>query len=189
MAATAGQGIIRASVIGTAIFTVLALAALATDALVPVFVIVSLFMFLAGSGVFLLAFFRAVDRSRTEAIGIGGLFFGAGSTPGRVQALLMASLAVEVVVSIAVAVIRLYTALAFGTLAPMWALGLAGLWVARYGAFPARAADPTRTALRDADRAAHRRPAEPRAPTEASPPSPTGPERPDGASSPADPPE
>lgn len=152
-----GRGIIRASVGGTVAFTVLALGAVLGDGLVPPFVILSLLMFVVGSVLFVVAFFRAVDRSRTEAIGIGGLFFGAGTTPGRVQAALMGSLAVEVVVALVAAGLRPYTAVAFGTLAPMWALGWAGFWVASHGVFPERAPELTRSAQRDADRAAHRR--------------------------------
>ena len=152
-----GVGLLRLSWLVTAIFTVLAVAAVLVDPLVPLFVVVSLLMFAVGCAVFVLAFLRAVDRSRTETIGIGGLFFGAGTAPGRVQAVLMGSLAVEVVVAVAVAILRPYTALAFGTLAPMYGLGLAGLWVALFGVFPARAPELTRAGRRDADRAAHQR--------------------------------
>ena len=141
----------------TALFTVLAVAAVFVDALVPAFVVVSLLMFAVGCVVFVLAFLRAVDRSRTETIGIGGLFFGAGTAPRRVQAVLMGALAVEVVVAVTVAVLRPYTALAFGTLAPMYGLGLAGLWVALFGVFPGRDPELTRAGRRDADRAADQR--------------------------------
>jgi hypothetical protein len=151
-AALPGRGIIRASLAGTVVFTLLAVGAVLVDGLMPPFVVVSLVLFFGGSVVFVLAFLAAVDRSRTEAIGIGGLFFGAGSMPGRVQAALMGSLAVEVVVGVAAAVIRLYTAVAFGTLAPMWALGLAGLWAARHGTFPSRAPELTRAGQRDLSR-------------------------------------
>ncbi len=74
--------------------------------------------------VFVLAYLRAVDRSRTEAIGIGGLFFGAGAAPRRVQVLLMGSLAVQLVVAIVVAAVRPYTAARLRGPGPMWALGL-----------------------------------------------------------------
>lgn len=166
----AGRGIVRASVLGTAIFTVLTVAAVVSAAAEPLYVVVSLAMFFVGSAAFVVAFLTAVGRSREEAIGIGGLFFGAGTTPVRVQVALMVSLGVQVVVSVVAAVVRLYTAVAFGTLAPMWALGLAGLWVARHGVFPPRPPEPTREARRAADRAQHRRgalPAPPSGPVEA----------------------
>jgi hypothetical protein len=152
-----GRGIVRASVVGTALFTVLgALGAVWPDTFGPPFLVVSLVEFLVGTVVFVLAFLRAVDRSRTEAIGIGGLFFAAGSTPARVQRALLGSLVVQTVVAIVVGSVRLYSVMAFGILAPMWALGFTGLWVAAYGTFPEREPEPTRAALRDADRRAHR---------------------------------
>jgi hypothetical protein len=147
-----GRPIVRASLLGTALFAVLAALAVAVDGAVPVFVVVSLLMFAAGCVLFVVALLAAVDRSRTETIGIGGLFFGAGSTPSRVQLLLMGSLAIEVVVAVAAAIVRPYTAVAFGTLAPMWALGLAGLWVARHGRFPVHAPELTRAGQREVQR-------------------------------------
>ena len=68
----------------------------------------------------------------------------------------MISLSVQVVVSVLVASLHLYTALAFGVLAPMWALGFTGLWVAAYGRFPERAPEPTMAARRDAARRVHK---------------------------------
>jgi hypothetical protein len=152
-----GTGIIRTSLVGTAVFCVAGLlGAIWPDVFGLPFLVVSLVEFLIGCVAFVLAFLRAVDRSRTEAIGIGGLFFAAGSTPKRAQQALVGSLVVQTVVAIAVGSARLYSALAFGILAPMWALGLTGLWVAAYGDFPERTPEPTRAALRDADRRAHR---------------------------------
>ena len=69
---------------------------------------------------------------------------------------LIGSLVVQTVVAIVVGSLRLYTVMAFGIMAPMWSLGLTGLWVATYGTFPERTPEPTRAALRDADRRAHR---------------------------------
>lgn len=153
----AGQGILRATMLGAGVFALLGVAAaLAPDSLTSAYVIVSLVEFFVGIVVFALAFLRAIDRSRTEAIGIGGLFFASGSSPKRVQFVLMISLVVQVVVSIAVASFHLYTALAFGVLAPMWALGFTGLWVAAYGTFPDRTPEPTLSARRDASRRAHK---------------------------------
>ena len=152
-----GRGILRATVVGTAAFSLLGLAAaLLPDALTSAYVALSLFEFFVGIVVFVLAFFRAIDRSRTEAIGIGGLFFASGSAPKRVQVILVGSLAVQVIISIVVASFHLYTGLAFGVLAPMWALGFTGLWVGAYGTFPERAPEPTMSARRDAARRTHR---------------------------------
>lgn len=101
-----------------------------------------LVLFAVGSVAVLVAFAVAVERSRTEAIGIGGLYFLAGSAPRSTQISLLASLVVQSTVPVVVALVRPFTA--FGVLAPMWALGLAGLWGARHGRFPARTdAEPT----------------------------------------------
>ena len=152
-----GGGVLRATVAGTVAFVAVGvLALLLPDLFTGPFIAVALGELLVGSIVFILAFLRAVDRSRTEAIGVGGLFFGAGSTPGRVQRILVGSLAVQVVAAIVVASIRPYTSMAFGVLAPMWALGFTGLWAAAYGTFPERTPEPTRAAVRDAQRRAHR---------------------------------
>lgn len=152
-----GTGIVQASLLGTALFTVLGVAgAVVPDVFGVPFLVVSLLEFVVGTVVFGLAFLRAVDRSRTEAIGVGGLFFAAGSAPPWAQRRLLASLAVQVVVAVVVGSVRLYTVMAFGILAPMWALGFTGLWVASYGTFPSRTPEPTRAARRDAERRAHR---------------------------------
>jgi hypothetical protein len=152
-----GAGIIRVSIGGTALFTVVGvLGAIWPDGFAGAFLVVSLVEFLVGSVVFFLAFLRAVDRSRTEAIGIGGLFFAAGTAPRPAQRALVGSLVVQCVVAVVVAWVRLYSPMAFGILAPMWALGFTGLWVAAYGTFPERTPEPTRAALRDADRRAHK---------------------------------
>jgi hypothetical protein len=152
-----GVGIVRASLAGTVLFTALGvLGAVWPDVFGPPFLVVSLVEFLVGTVVFVLAFLRAVDRSRTEAIGIGGLFFAAGSAPRRVQQALVGSLVLQSVVAIVVGSVRLYSVMAFGILAPMWALGFTGLWTAAHGTFPERTPEPTRAALRDADRRAHR---------------------------------
>ena len=152
-----GAGILRLVVGGTFLlgFTGL-LAAIFEGVFTGIYVAVATLEFVVGTIVFGLAFLRAIDRSRTESIGVGGLFFASGTAPARVQLILMISLTAQIAISMAVAWVHLYTALAFGVLAPMWALGLTGLWVAAYGTFPERAPEPTRTGRRDADRRAHR---------------------------------
>jgi hypothetical protein len=134
-----GRAIIRASWIGTAAFTAAAVAGAASEGLMPVTVVVSIVLFAIGVVAFLAAYARAVGRSRYEAIGMGGLFFLAGSAPRSVQVQLMASLAIEVVVALTVSSVRIYTAVAFSILAPMFGIGLAGLWGALHGRFPPRA--------------------------------------------------
>lgn len=134
-----GRRIITASRAGTAVFTVTATAAVIDkDTFGLVNVIVSLALFTVGCVVFLWAFGVAVNRSRTDAIGIGGLYFLAGSAPRHVQVALLVPLGVQVAVALVSAGLRPFTSLAFGVLVPMFGLGQAGLWGARYGRFGRR---------------------------------------------------
>lgn len=134
-----GRRIITASRVGTAVFTVTATAAVIDkDAFGLVNVIVSLVLFAVGCVVFLWAFGIAVNRSRTDAIGIGGLYFLAGSAPRQVQVALLVPLGVQVGVALVSAGLRPFSSLAFGVLVPMFGLGQAGLWGARYGSFGPR---------------------------------------------------
>ena len=69
--------------------------------------------------------------------------------PGRCRCALLGALAVQVVVAVATAAVHPFTSQAFGVLVPMFGLGLAGLWGARYGTLRAARADrsdrPVRT--------------------------------------------
>lgn len=100
--------------------------------------VVSLVLFVVGCGLFLWAYGAAVQRSRTDAIGIGGLFFLTGTAPDAVRRRFLVLLTVQVVAALAAAAARPFTAVAFGTLAPMFGLGAQGLWAARYGRFDPR---------------------------------------------------
>jgi hypothetical protein len=53
-----------------------------------------------------------------------------------VQRTMLASLAVQTVVPLGITFARPFVA--FSVLAPLWSLGLAGLWGARHGTFPPR---------------------------------------------------
>lgn len=131
--------LVRASIAGTTLFTLVALAAAAApDALAVVAVVVDLLLFAAGCVAFVLALLRAAARSRTDELTLGGLFWLSGSAPAAVRRPLLWSFGVEVVVALATASARPFTGLAFGILVPVYALGLAGLWGARAGTFPPR---------------------------------------------------
>jgi hypothetical protein len=134
-----GQAIVRLSVAGTGLFVVGASAAsIAPEQLGFASAVIDLVLFAVGTAAFLWAFAVAVGRSRTVVIGVGGLFFLQGCAPKVLQRVLMSALVVQVVIAFVTASIRVYTALAFGLLVPMFGLGLAGLWGAVYGWFPAR---------------------------------------------------
>ena len=134
-----GRAILRASWAGTFVFVVTAVAsAAAPNTFIAVGVATSLVLFFAGIGLFFWAYAVAENRSRTDLIGMGGLFFLAGSAPRAVQRSLLGSLAVQVLVGLVTAAVHPFTPLAFGVLAWMYGLSLCGLWAARYGTFPPR---------------------------------------------------
>jgi hypothetical protein len=135
-----GAAIVNAAWVGTGVFVGISiLATIAPDALGGVAAVVDILLFFLGCAAFLWAYGRAVSRSRTDAIGIGGLFFLQGSAPKVVRDRMRLALALEVVTAVACASIRPFTSLAFGVLVPVYGLGLSGLWGARYGTFAARA--------------------------------------------------
>ncbi len=131
-----GAGLIRLSWWGSVIFTVTAFAAaVGPDWLRWPAVVVALVLFAVGIITMLWAFAVAVERSRVDAIGVGGLYFGMGSSPRLVRQHLLGALTAQVAVGIGSASIRPFTSLAFGTLVPIFGIGLMGLWSARHGVF------------------------------------------------------
>ena len=135
-----GRGTVVADAVATGLLAVTGfLAAVAPTTFVGVYFVYSILCFLAGSVLFFLAMVRAAQRIRTDAIGIGGLFFLAGSAPGWARRQLLGLLAAQVVVAVVAASVRPFTPLAFGTLAPMLGLGVCGWWSARFGIFGPRA--------------------------------------------------
>ncbi len=135
----AGRSIITLSWVGTGVFTVSAVLSTITAAARSVGVVVAVALFALGCVAFLAAYARAVDRSRIEEIGVGGLYFLAGSAPARVRWHLLGSTAVQIGVAFATASVRPFTGVAFGILVPMYGLGMAGWWASRHGDFPPRA--------------------------------------------------
>lgn len=133
--------VVRASWVGTAVFGVTAgAAAVAGDgSLEIVAFVVAVALFLAGCVAFAVAYTRAVRRSREVAIGIADLFFlSGGVAPPGVRRQLLGALGVQLAIGLGTAIARPYSSLAAGTLAPVYGLGLCGLWASRYGVFPPR---------------------------------------------------
>ncbi|UDY35940.1 hypothetical protein [Dermatobacter hominis] len=165
--AVPGRWVVIASWATTALFTIGAvLGVVAPDGFDLAFLVLSLVLFALGCLLFVVDLVLAANRSREAAMGIGGLFFLAGSAPTSVQRHLMGSLAVQVVVSIAAAAVgfsrlgdRDLNALAFGILVPMAGLGWSGLWGVRWGLFPDRVEPdrPSAARVADAPRAGGRR--------------------------------
>jgi hypothetical protein len=145
----AGDRLVRISDVATAVFVVVAVAGAASpDVFVYPLVAVSVVMFVAGMGAFLAAYAIAINRSRTDLIGMGGLYFLAGTAPRRVQKHLLGAMAVQFVVGFGAASVRLFTPVAFASLVPLFGRGLCGLWAARHGQFakrPPRPQNPRRS--------------------------------------------
>lgn len=136
---TPGGGLVRASWTGTALLLVACVAGLvAIDTFAPVVVWLSAGMFVVGCVLFFVAYAIAVGRSRTDAIGIGGLYFLSGSAPPEVRRALVGSFAAQCVIAVAVIALRPFSSLVLSSLAPMFGLGCSGVWGARHGTFAPR---------------------------------------------------
>lgn len=98
-----------------------------------VFVALSLAMFVVGCVAFLWAFAVGVSRSRYETIAVSTIYGLAGTETQGARLPLFGSIVVEVIAAVAGAAAKPFTPMAFGVLAPMFALGMTGVWGARYG--------------------------------------------------------
>ncbi len=132
--------LVRVDVVSTALFAAAAVgASVAPDVLQVPYAALSMLLFAVGTVAFLWAFGVAVARSRDEYVSTTGVFFLTGGVlTGAPRTRLLACLAAQTVVAVAAASVQLYTAAAFGIMAPMFGLGLAGLAGARFGRFEAR---------------------------------------------------
>jgi len=147
-----GRAIVVTSWASTAVLALVTVAAVVDrDASIAAFLAVAVTWFVAGSALFAADVVLAASRSRDDVMGIGGLFFLAGSAPRAVQWHLLGSLAAQVTIGVAGAAVGFaaidaseLNTLAFGTLAPVLALSLCGLWGVRHGLFPAQQPDPAR---------------------------------------------
>jgi len=141
--------LVRWSWIGTIVFVITAVAAaIRPPWFQAVALAVALALFAVGMITMLWAFGIAVNRSRVDAIGVGGLYFGAGSTPKAVRWHILGATSLQAVTGIATAAVRPFTSLAFGTLVWIFGIGMMGLWTARNGEFeptddPPPVSDPT----------------------------------------------
>jgi hypothetical protein len=136
----AGEGarLVQADLAGTVLFAVVATGAVLTESLRGIAAAVSVALFATGTVAFLLAYAKAIGRSRTNVLGVGGIYFLSGSAPRVVQVRLLGVLATQTAVALVTASVRPFTSLAFGMLVPMFGLGLAGVWGAFHGAYPER---------------------------------------------------
>lgn len=135
-----GAGIVNLSFLGTGALVATSVGgALLPDRLGAVHAALSGVLFIVGTGALLWAYALGVSRSRTDLISIPGLFFLAGDVaPGSARRPLRIAVAVELVAVVVASSIRPYSNVAFGILAPMFGLGLMGMWGGRHGVFPRR---------------------------------------------------
>jgi len=132
----AGAGIVLLDFVGTAALLVACVAGiLAPDGAGTFAATVAGVLFVLGVGLFLWGYASGVVRSKDEQVTLGGLFFLSGTAPPVVRFRLRVAFAVQVVLAVAAASIRPYTAVAFAVLAPMLGLGAMAAWAARHGTF------------------------------------------------------
>ena len=93
--------------------------------------LVSMVMFLGGTVAMAAALVIAAGRSRRSVLTIGEVFF-------RVPRPVLIAFGAQVVIAFASAGAHPTTGAAFAILAPVFGLGMCGLWGARHGQFPAR---------------------------------------------------
>ncbi len=147
-----GEVIVRANTVGTGLFVVAAsTSAIVFSTSAQWFgAITSISLFAVGCGVFLWAFYNAVQRSRAEQLAVTELFLLLGDpTPRRVRRIMLLLLFVQCATAMVTALARPNTAdgspgssLALGFLVPMFGLGMNGLWAAFHGDFPRRGDAP-----------------------------------------------
>jgi hypothetical protein len=131
--------ILQVATWSTVVLAVSAAAAVAfPDTLAVPYAVVGVLYFAAGFVAFVWSYAVAVGRSRTDELSVAGIYFLAGSAPKPVKRRLLGAVAAQSVIAVGAAAVRPFTAVAFGVLAPLLALGLTGLWGARYGTFPER---------------------------------------------------
>lgn len=138
--APAGAGLVNATFAGTGLLVGTSVAAaIAPDTFGLAHAVLSCALFAVGTGALLWAYALGISRSRADLVSLGGLFFLAGgAAPSEIRRPFRIALAVEVVAAVSAALVRPYSVVAFGVLAPMFALGLMGAWGGRHGRFPAR---------------------------------------------------
>ena len=139
----------RANLAGTALFLVALAVAIPFRTDRPgqvLIVVVSLVLFAAGIATSLWAYTTALERSRSEEVGVANLFLLSGETaPKPVKRAMSLALGVQIVAALVGASVGVaglqenqLNALAFGVLVPMFGIGMNGAWAARYGSYGPR---------------------------------------------------
>lgn len=122
----------------TIVFSVVAVAAAIFPGPLRIpFAVLSCVLFALGTVAFLWAYGKALERSRDQDVSVA-MIYGMTVAPRAVRLRFHLLTFVQSAVAIATAAIRPFTSQAFGILAPMLGIGLAGLWAARHGTFAER---------------------------------------------------
>ena len=141
--------LVRANLAGTALFLAALALAIPFRSQRPgqvLIVVVSLVLFAAGIATSLWAYTTALERSRSEEVGVANLYLLSGDTaPKPVKRAMSWALAAQVVAALTGATVGVVglqdnqlNALAFGVLVPMFGIGMNGAWAARYGSYGPR---------------------------------------------------
>lgn len=150
--AGSGAAWVRADVWATIVFVVVIAVAVPLRDERPMQIAVgavSMVLFAVGAFTALWAYVSALERSRTDEVGVANLYLLTGRTADpRTKRAMSAALAAQVVVAFAGAIIGAtglrgsqVNALAFGILVPMFGIGMNGRWAVRYGRFGPRLRD------------------------------------------------
>ncbi len=144
----AGDIVVRANLAGALLFGVTAALAaiLFTTFWQWVAAVTALGLFGVGVFAFLWSYYNAVQRSRTDAISVSGLYLLLGPpTPPTIRRTMLLTLLMQLVIALVTTFARSRgpdgrpgTSLALGFLVPMLGFGLNGLWAAYHGNFPKR---------------------------------------------------
>ncbi|HVT77024.1 MAG TPA: hypothetical protein VHD87_08345, partial [Acidimicrobiales bacterium] len=121
----------RVAIASTALFSLVVLLGALSAVGRSLVVVLSAVMFLGGAVLMAVALVIAAGRSRQFVIAVGDVFF-------RVPRAFIVCFGVQIFAAFASAGAHPHTGAAFAILAPVFGLGIMGLWGARHGQFPAR---------------------------------------------------
>ncbi|MBI5087526.1 MAG: hypothetical protein HZB15_01275 [Actinobacteria bacterium] len=141
--------LVRADVIGTALFALAVAVGIPLDDERPIqvaFGVISMVLFIIGAAGCLWAYVSALERSRTDEIGVANLYLLTGPTaPRPIKLTMTLALVAQVSLALLGAIVgaaglsgNQVNALAFGILVPMFGLAMNALWAVRHGSFGPR---------------------------------------------------